>query len=855
MNKSGKEIATNTLDDFDGHAIKEIFTLKPWMRDCKFRLLTKQVEVEQYVDWLIEKGICALDLETTGLNTRVNSEGKSCAEMVGVCLSGDPFEGIYIPVGHDDKEYNVPLSFMIRELTRLVKNCRCVFHNFKYDGQVLRNYGIIIDDEDQYEDTYLLAAIEDSSRKNKGLKYLSEHLLERPMVEIGELGIKGSKENVVVFSMVPPPKALYYGGPDGMNTLGLWFELKKRMDQQDPEGRTGPWVVYKIEKRCLFVTMEMERNLAKIDKKYLEEKYKEVVERMERLVKGIHELAGRQFDVNSPKQLGQVLFEEMKVKYPSKEKTASGQWQTSEAILDKLKEDYPIVDMILTYRGQQKILGTYITNFLQNADENDEVKFQLNQVQADTGRFSGSGGKGLKIDGYSGVNCQNIPKADPKDPNAVDLRRAIIARPGMKIVTIDYSGEELRIAANFSKEPKWIHEFLHGTGDIHTITGQIIHGRQNITEKERGIGKRLNFLTIYGGGAGGFSAVAKIPYETAKKMMINFFKQYQGLNNWINDEIKRSKKRGFSRTAFGRRRPLMEFFSSTDKGIQSQGNRRAINSAIQGTGADIIKIAMYRVWKWIHENGFEDDVRILLPVHDEIVFEVREDKLDYYVPEICKIMKMRDVTDRLGWEIPLEVDAEYGISFHVTNNYWEERRNEMETPPEEPVETIKPELVKEEKKEVFEEAVPVGEQPKSTDSFDATVGEPGTVSTQHIHFSVTVRDELLGGQDNKSEAKKILEDSSVDTDDKEDVVEVHDAHIKDRIDSRGYLNYPLDVDPITARQLKAALEIMSAYGDHAFVGPRCKICLIDKETKEVWFRTTEKVPVDAFMMSCLWLKI
>lgn len=577
-------VATTLLDNFTEDKVKELIELRPWMKSKKFILLTKQKDIEDFIDVCIQKGICSYDLETNSLNTRIDEDGNCHAKIVGICMSHDPDEGAYIPIAHEHADnYNVPLKFVIRETKRLAANCVLIFHNFKYDGQILKTHGIVFEREDQYEDTYLMAAIQDASRKEKGLKYLSGALLDRPQLEIDDLGIQGTSKNTVAFYLVPPQKAVYYGGGDAMNTMALYLYLKDKIDKQDPTGKDGPWAIYNVEKRCLIVTMEMENNLVKIDRGYLQEITIDVDKRMEKLISDIYKIAGHPFDINSTKQLGVVLFEELKIPYPSKaEKTKKGDYQTNSEILELVSTKNPIVNLILVYRGYVKVKSTYLYNWLMNADSNDEVKFQLNQIQADTGRYSGSGGKGLLIDGYCGVNCQNIPTYDKSDPHSVNLRRAMIAHFGFKMVSIDYSGEELRIATNFSKEPKWINEFIYGTGDLHTITGKIITGKNEITKKERSLGKTVNFLTMYGGGAGGFAAQAKIPFETAKKMILNFFKEYEGLNSWIKREWKASRKRGYSKTAFGRRRPLEEFYNSPDKGIQSKGDRCAINSAIQG---------------------------------------------------------------------------------------------------------------------------------------------------------------------------------------------------------------------------------------------------------------------------------
>lgn len=1263
------DIAIGLMDDFVPSLVKTLLDLRPWMKDKTFRLLTKRRDVEEYIDSLIESGLCALDLETTSLNTRT-SKGTPVTKIVGVCLSGNPDEGIYIPMGHDDTEYNLPLDFMLAQLKKLCASCRCIFHNFKFDGEMLRGYGIYIEDEDMYEDTLLMAAVENASRKSKGLKELSEGLLDRPMIEIHELGISARKKNFVAFEMVPPQKAVYYGGSDGMNTFALYQYLKESMDKQDPNGNSGPWVIYKIEKRCQFVTMEMERNMVKVDLDYLKETHEMVAAKMDLMVKQIYEIVGHKFDINSPKQLGTVLFDELKIRYPEKEKTASGQYQTSESVLVKMQKDYPIVDKILAYRGLMKVQRTYIENLINNVDENKEAKFKLNQVQADTGRFSASGGKGIEEDGYCGVNCQNIPTYDPRDPNSVDLRKAIIARPGCKIVTIDYSGEELRIATNFSREPKWVQEFLHGSADLHTITAKIIYKKPVVSKQERGVGKcvakgtliatktgwvpiemlkpgdevithtgalrkidnvhdmgvkmgkmiktksgheitcglnhrflntsdewvraedlkpgdkiktvscenmdpdeyprlnfnfwakgednnisdalpyvesnffwgkllgylmgdghihpnyaevicsedcpdvkedivktvkklglpcsavlkkrkdkpdhykalwninvgstifsrfcktigfrgrrgkisrvpdwifrapktvmrgflqamfetdgtvdkssvsvctkdkqlagdillmltsfgikayicekpskkykriyyqvqfgklgaiefekkigfigvvkkeklsvltskphhpgtpkeqiwetevksvepldsvelydltvsddhtyvaqglvthnTLNFLTMYGGGAEGFAQQAKIPYEIAKKMIFNFFSEYKGLKGWIAAEIKRSRKRGYSITAFGRRRSLQEFYSAPDPKIQAKGDRCAINSAIQGSGADVIKIALYRVWKWIRDNGYQDDVKILMPIHDEIVFEIKEDKLDTYIPELTEIMTLRDLTKKLNWAVPLTVDAEYGDTLHVEYDYWVERKicemyqeghdlpsialengylnkegkvdekccekvlkvlkklNVLDRPKELPNLSEKEENTEKrtsselcgpphQEEQVLESESTMDTKEFSEPSLESNVIVEGSSNVgPFISFSISVKDALNKVMDSESARKELTE-----PEEEEQQVEPIEGILKSRIDDKGYFVHKINsYDYITSHQFNFVFEILSIRGGDFFMGPKFKIKLVDSEGSV--FKTKRKYSVDGFNALCLWLNI
>ena len=1231
------QMVSEMLTDFVEDKVKGLIEKKEWMEKCTFTMVKSREQFTEVVDRLIAKGLCSLDLETTSLSTRILPSGESAARLVGVCLSESSYVGWYTPVGHEDKEFNISYDFVVRELARLVKNCRCIFHNFKYDGQVLHNHGIEITDDTMIEDTFLMAGVVDASVKERGLKSLAESRLNRPMIDINKLMVKSGKQKIVKFDMVPPQIALYYGVSDALNTFGIYELFKKELDAQDPDKKQGPWAVYeRIEKRCLFPVMMMERSLCRIDVEHFKRTRERLVSKQEATLKAIFSLAGREFDVNSPKQLGVLLFEEMKIKYPEKEKTASGQYITDEGTLEKIS-DVPIVGLILDYRSLVKTIGTYIDNFLTNADEEGLVKFQLNQLQADTGRFSASGGKGLKIDGYCGVNCQNIPNSNEDDPEAPDIRKGIIARPGYKIVSIDYSGEELRIAANFSREPKWLEEFLHGTGDLHTMTARIIHNNPNLTDKnkkERKLGKcvakgtliatkrgwvpiekvvvgdfvvtstgslkmvssvhdmgvkpgktittkdghrilcgynhrfltqsgewvraedirpgmnlqtmscehmnpkgnqrihfnfwdkgnnnyvseslpyieanplwgkqlgyllgdghihpyyagmccsdkdrdvkedimetakalglpcrakvgmrpgtkiplwtinigstifsrfckeigfrgrrgkvfrvpwwifestkevqasflrglfetdgtvsekasvsvctkdfdlaqdialllasfgirahtvnklskkynrmyynvtigrigselfrekigfigsrkranldaflardkkavsqgewasevcsvedcgpvelmdmtveedhtyvaqglvshnTINFLTMYGGGAGGFAAQAKISYEQAKRMIINFFRGYSGLKKWIDNEIRISRKRGFSKTAFGRRRPLAEFYNATDEKIKAKGDRCAVNSCIQGTGSDVIKIALYRVWKWLRDNGYNDDVHLLMPIHDEIVFEIKEDKLDFYIPELCEILKIHDLTDALGWPVPFDVDAEYGDSFHVDHNYWKERKAAKKAEsqaatvpavapavaPEQPALKAEPKL---------QESVPPSSQPKKEEVAVSvpqvmttsvmlespsvtTTPTPTSSSGEFIHFTVTVREAVMSAAE---KAKAHLAEVESQTPDES----LKDIHIKDRIDHRGVLIYPIErLDHITLHQFNTALSILVKYGDELFVGPKCRVSLVDKATGEVWYESSKKVSVDAFLALCFWLKI
>lgn len=1195
-------LLTKELDLFVEHNVKDILDLHPWMSDKSFRLLTKQREIEEYIEKCIQSGICALDLETTGLNTRI-VDGKPVIGLVGICLACSDKEGIYIPVGHTGYADNVPLDIAVHMLKILCNSeCILIFHNFKYDGEVLRGLGIIIEDENKIEDTLLLTAVDDASRKQKGLKYLSENLIGRPMLEINNLGVESSKKKVAAFSEVSPKKAVIYGGSDAMNTYALFFKLKESMNQQDPTGSEGPWRVYKrIEKPALFVVMEMERNLAKINVEKLKKIREDILKRMEECEKNILKLAGREFDINSPKQLGEVLFNEMKIKYPLSEKNANGTYSTDVETLERVQKTNPIVSYVLNYRSYQKTLSTYVENFLKNVDKNGEIKFQLNQVQAETGRFSASGGSGIDIDGYCGVNCQNISTYNPDDSTSFDLRDAVEAHEGFVIVAIDYSGEELRIAANLSKEPNWIREFLHGTGDIHTITAKAAFSKNDVTKTERKVGKcvakgtlvatekgwlpienikkgdlvitksgtlcpveevwdmgtkpgvkiettsghaitcglnhrfldtennwvraedlksgmkiktsscskidpkekvrvnfnfwnkgnnnliskdlpyvelnyhwgklmgyilgdgsmhtdsldmvcspaysevkddilrtmdilglphtehlvhregaknplctihmgstilcrffqhigfrgrrgkvfrvprvvfespkevsagflsglfetdgtvekselsvttkdkelaqdlvlllasfgikayiyehpskkynkvyykvgigregaeifekdigfistsknnklklitnkrkttksvvkwettikkvemldsielmdltvsedhtyvaqglithnTLNFQTLYGGGPGSFAAKAGITIEQAKKLQANFFKNNPILRRWMDEETKITKRRMYSKTALGRRRNLKHFYMAEDSYTQSKGDRCAINSAIQGTGADIIKLALYRVWKWIHKNGYQDDVKILLPVHDEIVYEMREDKLDFLIPEIVNIMQLKDVTERMGWEVPLVVDAEYGKTWRVEHDFFKEKAKQeknKEVIPQQP----RQENVNQPEKVVTTDEVA---QPQVSGDVETTTASSNCMSCS---FNISVRGELLKAAPKATELKEENDPAAS--------AAFEGKSLKDRVDGEDFFVYTVfKVDFIVSEQFTTVMKLL-VYGDSSFVGHKKRIKVKTQDGKVIYTSSTP-VSVDAFVALCTWLNL
>jgi len=657
------------FEEFINENVQDITKAMPWMKNVDIKLCESIDQLKAFVDGAIARGKdgkkahCSLDFETTGLNNRLKN-GVPITKIVGIGLAVSKDIGIYIPVNHQEGvECNLPEKLVLEEIQRLCKYCIIIVHNAKFDLMVAKNHGIVIDNFEDFEDTLILARLYDAGQKQIDLKFLSKSLLDRLMIELKEI-TKGTHR----LDMISPKIGYVYGASDAVNTYGLFdlFNNHKIINDQRP--------IYNLEKRLVFVVMQMEENLVLIDKDYLKIEKERISNRIKAIEDEIHEKTGnKELNIGSTQQLGKMLFDPDKLgyEYPSKTKTASGQYMTDTATLEKIADKYPLVKLIIEYRELEKSLGTYIENLLNNCDENNCVKLSFNQNGTDTGRFSSPGGQGLEKDGYSAVNVQAIPAN--YSAGTPDIRRAFKARPGKKIVAMDFSGEELRVATNLSLEPKWMDEFLHGSADLHTATAKVIYKKEEIAKAERQVAKTVNFLVMYGGGSKGLAEQAKISEMEARKILNQFFEGLPKLKRWIERERAIAKKQKYARTAFGRIRPLHMFYDSGDRGLEAHADRCATNFLVQGCCADIMKVVMVRVASWIKENNLEDEIKILITMHDELVFEMPEDKLSLYIPQLNNIMALSDVLQNVfKWPVPLTVDAEYGDTWHVDHDFFKE---------------------------------------------------------------------------------------------------------------------------------------------------------------------------------------
>lgn len=418
----------------------------------------------------------------------------------------------------------------------------------------------------------------------------------------------------------------------------IWVEIKKRDLEK---------VLTEIELPIIPVIKKIGKRGIKVDKKYLKDLSKKYHKELEKFRKNICKLAGEEFNINSPKQVGEVLFEKMGIELKNHKKTSTGAKSTNISVLEQLRPDHQIVDDILHYREFQKLLSTYIDNIPDMLDENNRLHTSFLQAGTVTGRMASQD-----------PNLQNIPT---KTELGRAIRNAFITEKGMKLVAIDYSQIELRIVALLSDDEKLIKIFKNGE-DIHAgVASAVFNVPMDKVEKEmRRIAKIISFGMLYGMGVNSLrkNLGGEVTRAEAQKFYNDYFERFPKLASYIEDVKIETKERGYTKTFFGRRR-YFEGIDSKVPFIRAMAERMAVNAPIQGMNADMIKLAMSRVNKFIEEEGLESDVFILLIVHDELIFEIKEELIKDVVPKIQKIMESV-IPEKESKGIPFIVDASVG---------------------------------------------------------------------------------------------------------------------------------------------------------------------------------------------------
>ncbi|WP_333691702.1 DNA polymerase I [Chloroflexus sp.] len=568
----------------------------------------------------------AFDTESTSLQA-VSSD------LVGISLAISPEEACYIPVGHETGE-QLPLAEVVAALHPLFAdpNKPKFAHNAKFDAEVLAGAGIKV--AGLAFDTMIAAAM---LGKRQGLKDLAFYELKipEPPTTIEDLIGRGSKQ--ISFSAVPIDQAAPYAIADAVHTLRLTDVLRRQLDA-DPPLRD---LFYRVELPLIEVLTEMELAGILLDQEYLRELGQRFAQRIDALVERIYEQAGGEFNINSGQQLNEVLFERIGIdpRAYGLSKLKSGGFSITAEVLEELSQLYPIAADILAYRQLTKLKSTYIDALpaLVNP-RTGRIHTSYNQIGAATGRLSSNN-----------PNLQNIPV---RTEEGREIRRAFVAAPGHRFVAADYSQIELRVLAHISGDENLIAAFQQGL-DIHAATASRLFGvePEQVDKNQRRVAKTVVFGVIYGISPFGLAQRLGIEREMARQLIDNLFAQFPGIRRYIDQTLAFGRQHGYVQTLFGRRRMMEDLRASGVR--RAAAEREAINAPIQGTAADLMKMAMVNVRRALRERNLQ--TRLLLQVHDELIAEAPVDE----VPTVAHLLRevMSSVYDL---KVPLGVNLETG---------------------------------------------------------------------------------------------------------------------------------------------------------------------------------------------------
>ncbi len=558
-------------------------------------------------------------------DTETNSLDAMSAQLVGISLSAAPGQAYYIPIGHVGwgQVEQLPLDYVLSRLKPLLEDCALAkfAHNGKYDATVLAEYGVTVNNLafDTQVAAYLL------SEKALGLKALAFSRLGIEMTPITELIGSGTKQ--LSMSQVEVARAADYSCADADMTLRLTELLGAELHQQ------GLWQLFaEVEMPLVPVLIHMERNGVALDTELLRQMARNLGEQLLKLEAEIYNNVGHQFNINSPQQLGVVLFQELNL--PTYKKR--GGYSTEASVLEELRGVHPIIELVLDYRQLSKLKSTYIDALpcLVNP-KTGRVHTSFNQTRTSTGRLSSSD-----------PNLQNIPV---RGEMGKQVRQAFIAPPGSHLFSGDYSQIDLRALAHLSQDRGLLDAFQHDE-DIHAATASRLFGvdTRKVTPDMRRVAKTVNFGVIYGMSDYGLEQATELSREEASQFITAYFEKYPGVKQYLESTKQQARDKGYVQTLLGRRRSIPEIHSA-NRIVREAAERMAINMPVQGTSADIIKVAMVNLYQEMVKRRLKS--KMLLQVHDELLFEVPQEELEemrQLVPEI--------MAAAVKLSIPLKVD-------------------------------------------------------------------------------------------------------------------------------------------------------------------------------------------------------
>jgi DNA polymerase-1 len=589
----------------------------------KYKIVSEAADLDKLGKRLSAARSFAFDTETTGLDPMT-------ARLVGLSFSPAAGEAYYIPVGHVglDPIGQLPLEEVIAKLKPLLEDQKLakLAHNGKYDMTVLAEHGVTVQNLsfDSMVAAYLLG------EKSMGLKNLAFARLAIEMTPIAELIGAGAK--TIPMSQVEIARAADYASADADMTLRLAKIFEPELKEQ------GLWRLFaEVEMPLTPVLMRMERNGVALDTELLKQMSRRLGEQLSKLEKDIYDNVGHQFNINSPQQLSNVLFEELKL--PTARKTKGG-YSTGAAILEELRGVHPVIGFILDYRQLSKIKSTYIDALPSLINpRTGRVHTSFNQTRTSTGRLSSSE-----------PNLQNIPV---RGEMGKEVRQAFIAPKGSYLLSADYSQIDLRALAHLSQDKSLLDAFRHDE-DIHRATAAQVFGvdPEKVTPEMRRTAKTVNFGVIYGMSDYGLEQATGLSREEAAAFINAYFEKYPGVKQYLESTKEKARKEGYVQTILGRKRAIPEI-NHSNRQLREAAERMAINMPVQGTSADIIKVAMINLDGEMAKRQLKS--RMLLQVHDELIFEVPRAELTEMKKLAAELM-----SSAIKLSVPLKVDVKTG---------------------------------------------------------------------------------------------------------------------------------------------------------------------------------------------------
>ena len=586
-----------------------------------YQLIDNEEKRKDFLQIIKTKEIFSLDTETTGTDPIT-------AELVGMSFSFAKNQAFYVPVPADRHE----AEKIVNEFKEVLENPTTlkVGQNIKYDMTVLSNYGVEVQGP-MFDTMIAHYVLQPELRHN--MDYLAEIYLHYQTIHIEELiGSKGKNQGNM--RDLSPEVVCNYACEDADITLQLKEVLEKELKDNGADR-----LFYDIEMPLVPVLAYMERNGVCVDTEALKETSRHFTARMKQIEEEVHQMAGMEFNISSPKQVGEVLFDKLKITDKAK-KTKTGQYVTSEEVLESLKNKHQIVEKILDYRGLKKLLSTYIDALPQLINpRTGKIHTSFNQTVTATGRLSSSN-----------PNLQNIPI---RNEDGKEIRKAFIPEEGCEFFSADYSQIELRIMAHLSGDKNMIEAFQEGD-DIHASTASKVYkiGLDEVTREQRSKAKTANFGIIYGISVFGLAERMNVPRSEAKELIEGYFQTYPQVKEYMDMSIAKARENGYIETIFGRKRFLPDI-SSHNAVVRGYAERNAINAPIQGSAADIIKVAMINIYRRFKDENIRS--KMILQVHDELNFSVypeEKEKVQHIVIE--------EMEKAYAMQVPLRADCGWG---------------------------------------------------------------------------------------------------------------------------------------------------------------------------------------------------